>query len=60
MARRIVSLVASSTEILCALGFERELVGRSHECDFPLSVGRLHPRAFRFAHRGTAWEEYRG
>jgi len=38
---RIVSLIASSTEILCALGFERHLVGRSHECDFPESVRKL-------------------
>jgi iron complex transport system substrate-binding protein len=38
---RIVSLIASSTEIACALGAERELVGRSHECDFPPSVTRL-------------------
>jgi iron complex transport system substrate-binding protein len=38
---RIVSLIASATEIVCALGFEDQLVGRSHECDFPPSVGRL-------------------
>lgn len=38
---RIVSLIASSTEIVCALGFEGQLVGRSHECDFPPSVKRL-------------------
>ena len=38
---RIVSLIASSTEIVCALGFEEQLVGRSHECDFPPSVKRL-------------------
>lgn len=38
---RIVSLIASATEIVCALGFESQLVGRSHECDFPKSVGRL-------------------
>ncbi|MFQ5892684.1 MAG: cobalamin-binding protein [Nitrospinota bacterium] len=38
---RIVSLIASSTEIVCALGFEDHLVGRSHECDFPESVTRL-------------------
>lgn len=35
---RIVSLIPSATEILAALGFERDLVGRSHECDFPPSV----------------------
>src|SRR5712692_6940910 len=38
---RIVSLIASATEIVCALGFEDQLVGRSHECDYPPSVKRL-------------------
>lgn len=38
---RIVSLIASATEIVCALGFEDQLVGRSHECDYPKSVRRL-------------------
>ena len=32
---RIVTLLPSATEIVCALGFEDQLVGRSHECDFP-------------------------
>ena len=39
--QRIVSLIPSTTEIVCALGFEDQLVGRSHECDFPESVRRL-------------------
>src|SRR6266487_2817632 len=39
--RRIVSLIASATEIACALGSEDQLVGRSHECDYPPSVLRL-------------------
>ncbi len=38
---RIVSLIASSTEIVCALGLEAQLVGRSHECDYPPSVTHL-------------------
>jgi iron complex transport system substrate-binding protein len=38
---RIISLIASATEIVCALGFEKDLVGRSHECDFPASVTSL-------------------
>jgi iron complex transport system substrate-binding protein len=38
---RIVSLISSATEIVCALGFEADLVGRSHECDFPPSVRKL-------------------
>src|SRR6267378_3350785 len=32
---RVVSLLPSATEILFALGFDREIVGVSHECDFP-------------------------
>ena len=38
---RILSLIASATEILCALGFRERLVGRSHECDFPPDVRAL-------------------
>ncbi len=41
VTRRIVSLLPSATEIVAALGFESELVGRSHECDYPPSVTRL-------------------
>ena len=32
---RIVSLLPSATEILFALGLDHEIVGVSHECDFP-------------------------
>src|SRR5438309_6183665 len=32
---RIVSLLASGTEIVCGLGAGANLVGRSHECDNP-------------------------
>jgi len=35
---RIVSLIASATEIVCALGARERLVGRSHECDWPPDV----------------------
>jgi iron complex transport system substrate-binding protein len=38
---RIVSLLASGTELACALGAGDELVGRSHECDHPAWVTRL-------------------
>lgn len=40
---RVVSLIASSTEIVSALGYGDWLVGRSHECDFPPDVRRLPP-----------------
>ena len=36
--RRVVSLIASATEIVCALGARDRLVGRSHECDYPAEV----------------------
>ncbi len=54
---RIVSLIASATEIVCALGFEDHLVARSHECDFPESVKRL-PIVTRpkFDPDGTSYE----
>ena len=35
---RIVSLLPSATEILFALGLDREVVGVSHECDYPEQV----------------------
>lgn len=38
---KIAALLPSATEIVCALGLEKNLVGISHECDFPFSVQRL-------------------
>ena len=38
---RIVSLIASSTEIVFRLGMGESMVGRSHECDYPGDVKRL-------------------
>jgi len=32
---RIVSLLPSATEIVCAIGLGEELVGVTHECDYP-------------------------
>lgn len=40
-APRVVSLLPSGTEIVCALGFREALVGRSHECDFPGGLDTL-------------------
>jgi len=36
---RILSLLPSATEIVCALGLEDQLVGVTHECDWPEAVG---------------------
>ncbi len=38
---RIVSLIASATEMVHALGLGEFQVGRSHECDFPLEIAAL-------------------
>ena len=35
---KIVSLLPSATELICGLGLRDQLVGVSHECDYPLSV----------------------
>jgi len=56
-SQRIISLIASSTEIVCALGFEGQLVGRSHECDYPPSVKALPVcTAPKFNPHGTSLE----
>ena len=38
---RVVSLICSATEIVCALGHRADLVGRSHECDYPPGIESL-------------------
>jgi iron complex transport system substrate-binding protein len=54
---RFVSLIASSTETICALGHGDKLVGRSHECDFPASVESLPVcTAAKFELSGTSLE----
>lgn len=50
---RIVSLLPSATEIVAALGLTDAIVGRSHECDYPVEIqdrpvctqSRLNPNA---------------
>lgn len=54
---RIVSLLPSSTEIICALGCGDRLVARSHECDYPAAVGTLPAcTAPKFDPDGTSYE----
>lgn len=38
---RIISLLASATEMIAALGCLDQMVGRSHECDYPPEVLKL-------------------
>jgi iron complex transport system substrate-binding protein len=55
--QRIVSLIASATEIVCALGARGRLVGRSHECDYPPDVLALPAlTAPKFKVEGTSAE----
>jgi iron complex transport system substrate-binding protein len=37
-SQRIVSFLPSATEMVCALGLEDQLVGITHECDYPPSI----------------------
>ena len=54
---RVVSLLPSSTEIICALGCRDLLVGRSHECGHPPGVGALPAcTAPKFDPDGTSYE----
>jgi len=39
--QKIISLLPAATEIVCALGLQADLVGRSHECDYPEDVKQL-------------------
>lgn len=54
----IASLLPSATEIVCALGLEKNLVGITHECDFPVSVRHLpHLTASRISHETMSSRE---
>ena len=46
MRQRIAALLPSATEIVCALGLAEQLVGISHECDYPEEIRNL-PRLTR-------------
>jgi len=55
---RIVSLLPSATEIVCALGLEDALVGVTHECDYPPTVvGKPVLTASRISHRTMSSRE---
>ena len=54
---RIVSLIPSATEIIGGLGLAADLVGRSHECDYPRGVERLPVCTTpKFPAEGTSYE----
>ncbi|MFN2493184.1 MAG: hypothetical protein ABR501_09915, partial [Pyrinomonadaceae bacterium] len=36
--QQIVSFLPSATEIACALGLTDQLVGITHECDYPVGI----------------------
>ena len=52
MKQKIISLLPSATEIICALGLEENLVGITHECDFPPEIEKNRPplTASRISH----------
>ena len=53
----VVTLLPSATEIVCALGLADQIVGVSHECDFPAEiVGRPVLTAPKIDPRGTSVE----
>lgn len=56
-AGKIISLLPAATEIICALGFEQNLVGRSHECDYPESVKQLPPCSYANMEEGLSSSE---
>ena len=57
-APRIVSLLPSATEIVCALGLTENLVGITHECDYPPQVAGKHAlTASRISHASMSSAE---
>ncbi len=55
---KIVSLLPSATEIVCALGLEENLVGITHECDFPANIsGKPALTASRISHETMSSKE---
>ncbi len=55
---KIISLLPSATEIVCALGLGEDLVGVTHECDFPPGIGsRPHLTASKINHERSTSRE---
>ncbi|CAA9383250.1 MAG: ABC transporter, substrate-binding protein (cluster 8, B12/iron complex) [uncultured Pyrinomonadaceae bacterium] len=55
---KIVSLLPSATEIVCALGLEENLIGITHECDYPESItGKPPLTASRISHETMSSQE---
>ncbi|MDQ3087180.1 MAG: cobalamin-binding protein, partial [Acidobacteriota bacterium] len=55
---KIASLLPSATEIVCALGLEENLVGITHECDFPLTIAdKPHLTKSRISHETMSSKE---
>jgi len=55
---KIASLLPSTTEIVCALGLEKNLVGITHECNFPPTIAeKPHLTASRISHETMSSRE---
>ena len=55
---RIVSLLPSTTEIVCALGLDAALAGITHECDFPSAItGKPRLTSSRISHESMTSAE---
>jgi iron complex transport system substrate-binding protein len=55
---KIASLLPSATEIVCALGLQENLVGITHECDFPETIiDKPHLTASRISHETMSSSE---
>jgi iron complex transport system substrate-binding protein len=55
---KIVSLLPSATEIVCALGLEENLIAITHECDYPVTVaGKPALTASRISHETMTSKE---
>ncbi|MBC7744527.1 MAG: cobalamin-binding protein [Flavobacterium sp.] len=51
--KKIISLLPSATEIVCALGLTENLVGISHECDYPENIKELPVCSLSKVHSST-------